>query len=209
MDLWKIIIDEWYILIHLSHDVVNSITHYSMISIKIRGETGCWELRDFLRPSNPHSQGWWYKSKKPYIHQEITYHRSSATAQAPGATQPAASWFLEPSSCLIGIMRFLNGYWFLLKGDISLSSIHGTACQISSWWIQLAHTSTTNIYQVYLQNSYHSTHHSHLHELQRIFVYAVQLSPKFPYFAVFVVLHLTWTASSARKLMNKQHGWVC
>ena len=72
-----------------------------MTSIEISGENGCWEMCNFPTPNDHQSYGSWDKSKNPY---SLKYHiiPNSATAKAPGTTQPAASWVLGPDSRLTG-----------------------------------------------------------------------------------------------------------
>ena len=66
------------------------ISPYPMNSVKNHSKRGCWEMRDFLTPSDPHFHRSWDTSKNPY---PLRYRISpnSATVDAPGTSRPAAS----------------------------------------------------------------------------------------------------------------------
>ncbi len=89
------------------------LVDYPMTSVKISGERGCWEMRDFPTPCDPHSQGSWDKSKNPWYPSRNCTIPNEATARAIGTTRPVASWFLGPNSCLIGNHAISQQAWVL------------------------------------------------------------------------------------------------
>ncbi len=69
--------------------------YYPMTSVKINGEMGCWELRNFATPSDLHFHRPWDKSKNLYpLGNHIILNK--AIARTPGTPRPADSWFLHP-----------------------------------------------------------------------------------------------------------------
>ena len=63
-------------------------------------------------PSDPYFRGSLDKSKNPYpLRNRII--PNEATAGTPETTQPAASWFLGPDSCLVGNYAICQWVWAL------------------------------------------------------------------------------------------------
>ena len=85
---------------------------YPMTNVKISGEMGCWEMRDFPIPSDPHAHGSWDIHKNPYPLRNCIIP-NLATVGAPGTKRPVASWFPGPDSFLIGNYVISQWAWLL------------------------------------------------------------------------------------------------
>ena len=73
-----------------------------MTGVKISGEKGYWEMRDFPTPSEPHFYGSWDKSKNPCIPIEKSHNSQQGNCWGPETTRLQAEWFLCPDTCLVG-----------------------------------------------------------------------------------------------------------
>ena len=76
------------------------------------------ELHNMPPPGDPHSHGSWDNSQKSYIlRNRIIPNEATSGAQEPRGRRPSGSWVLM--AALLGIMRFLKGYGFLLYGSFN------------------------------------------------------------------------------------------
>ena len=76
-----------------------TLLHYPVTTVKIIEEMGCWELRDFPTPSDPHSHGSWGKSKNPY-----PLKNRVITEAIAGVPEPLRLWphRPDPGGCFFG-----------------------------------------------------------------------------------------------------------
>ena len=88
------------------------MAHYPITSVVISEKRGRSELHDFPTPNDLHSLGSWDKSKNPYPLGNCIIP-NSATAGAQGTTQPATSWLLDASGCLIGNYTISQWVWVI------------------------------------------------------------------------------------------------
>ena len=69
--------------------------YYTMTSVKISGEKGCWEMCNFSTPSEPHSNELWNKSKNPYpLRNRIIPNSATACGLVVPGTQLLPHWEL-------------------------------------------------------------------------------------------------------------------
>ncbi len=102
---------------------------YSMRSVKICRKNGVLGIVHFPNTQEPSSLWVWDKSKNPC---PLRSHTSSneATAGAPGTMRPAALCFPGPA---VALLRFLNGYGFLIYFLFDAFSIHSSYKLVSSF----------------------------------------------------------------------------
>ena len=112
---------------------------YPMTSVNISRERGCWELHNFPTPSDLISHESWEKSKYPYQFRNHVIP-NLATAQAPRTTRLAATWFLDPESCLIGNYAISRWVWVL-----AICLIELTRFAIPRWSLHLQRHKTTHL----------------------------------------------------------------
>ena len=78
---------------------------YPMTSVKVSGEMGCWEMRDFPTPSGVHSHRSW--EPMPID----TFQRGNR--RRPRNREATGQVFLGPDSCLIGNYVISQQAWVL------------------------------------------------------------------------------------------------